>query len=47
MTGRYAVRTGMELTKITPPEGVGINEKEVIVEEQADKYSSQAESQMA
>ena len=22
MTGRYAVRTGMELTKVTPPEGV-------------------------
>ncbi len=33
MTGRYAVRTGMELTKVTPPEGVGMNDKEVTVAE--------------
>ncbi len=33
MTGRYAVRTGMELTKVTPPEGVGINDKEVSIAE--------------
>ena len=29
MTGRYAHRTGMELTKVTPPEGVGMNDREV------------------
>ncbi len=33
MTGRYAVRTGMQLTKVTPPEGVGINDKEVTIAE--------------
>ncbi len=33
MTGRYAVRTGMELTKVTPPEGVGINAKEITIAE--------------
>ena len=33
MTGRYAVRTGMELTKVTPPEGVGMNDKEVTIAE--------------
>ena len=33
MTGRYAVRTGMELTKVTPPEGVGFNDKEVTLAE--------------
>jgi arylsulfatase len=33
MTGRYAVRTGMELTKVTPPEGVGFNDREVTVAE--------------
>ncbi len=33
MTGRYAVRTGMELTKVTPPEGVGINDKEITIAE--------------
>ena len=33
MTGRLAVRTGMELTKITPPEGVGFNDKEVTLAE--------------
>ncbi len=33
MTGRYAVRTGMELTKVTPPEGVGMNAKEVTIAE--------------
>ena len=33
MTGRYAVRTGMELTKVTPPEGVGFNDKEVTIAE--------------
>ncbi len=31
MTGRYAVRTGMELTKVTPPEGVGMNDREVTI----------------
>ena len=29
MTGRYAVRTDMQLTKVTPPEGVGIRDEEV------------------
>ncbi|MGI9493900.1 MAG: sulfatase-like hydrolase/transferase, partial [Geminicoccaceae bacterium] len=33
MTGRYAVRTGMELTKVTPPEGVGLNDSEVTLPE--------------
>lgn len=33
MTGRYAIRTGMELTKVTPPEGVGFNDKEVTIAE--------------
>ena len=33
MTGRYAFRAGMEVTKITPPEGVGLNAKEVTVAE--------------
>ena len=33
MTGRYAVRTGMEVTKVTPPEGVGLNGKEVTIAE--------------
>ncbi|NOR43595.1 MAG: sulfatase-like hydrolase/transferase [Gammaproteobacteria bacterium] len=33
MTGRYAVRTGMEVTKVTPPEGVGMNAKEVTIAE--------------
>ncbi len=33
MTGRYAVRTGMELTKVTPPEGVGMNAREVTIAE--------------
>ena len=33
MTGRYAVRTGMELTKVTPPEGVGMRDEEVTVAE--------------
>ena len=33
MTGRYAVRTGMEHTKVTPPEGVGFNDREVTVAE--------------
>ncbi len=33
MTGRYAVRTGMELTKVTPPEGVGFNDREVTIAE--------------
>ncbi len=33
MTGRYAVRTGMQLTKVTPPEGVGFNDKEVTIAE--------------
>ncbi len=33
MTGRYAVRTGMELTKVTPPEGVGLRDEEVTVAE--------------
>ncbi len=33
MTGRYAVRTGMELTKVTPPEGVGFQKKEVTLAE--------------
>lgn len=33
MTGRYAVRTGMELTKVTPPEGVGLNEAEITLPE--------------
>ena len=33
MTGRYAVRTGMELTKVTPPEGVGFQDKEVTIAE--------------
>ena len=33
MTGRYAVRTGMELTKVTPPEGVGLNAAEVTIAE--------------
>ena len=33
MTGRYAVRTGMELTKVTPPEGVGLNAREVTIAE--------------
>ncbi|MGD9027550.1 MAG: sulfatase-like hydrolase/transferase [Methyloceanibacter sp.] len=33
MTGRYAVRTGMELTKVTPPEGVGFQDKEVTLAE--------------
>ncbi|MFQ5961462.1 MAG: sulfatase-like hydrolase/transferase [Candidatus Methylomirabilales bacterium] len=33
MTGRLAVRTGMELTKVTPPEGVGFNDREVTIAE--------------
>jgi arylsulfatase len=33
MTGRYAVRTGMELTKVTPPEGVGMRGEEVTLAE--------------
>ena len=33
MTGRYAVRTGMEVTKVTPPEGGGLNGKEVTIAE--------------
>ena len=33
MTGRYAVRTGMELTKVTPPEGVGLQPEEVTIAE--------------
>ena len=33
MTGRYAVRTGMQLTKVTPPEGVGFNDREVTIAE--------------
>ncbi|UCG71267.1 MAG: sulfatase-like hydrolase/transferase [Chromatiales bacterium] len=33
MTGRYAVRTGMELTKVTPPEGVGMRDDEVTIAE--------------
>ena len=33
MTGRYAVRTGMELTKVTPPEGVGLAGDEVTIAE--------------
>lgn len=33
MTGRYAVRTGMELTKVTPPEGVGLRSEEVTIAE--------------
>ncbi len=33
LTGRYAVRTGMELTKVTPPEGVGLNADEVTIAE--------------
>ncbi len=33
MTGRLAVRTGMEVTKVTPPEGVGLNGKEVTIAE--------------
>jgi arylsulfatase len=33
MTGRYAVRTGMELTKVTPPEGVGMRDEEVTLAE--------------
>ena len=33
MTGRYAVRTGMELTKVTPPEGVGLNAAEITLPE--------------
>ena len=33
MTGRYAVRTGMELTKVTPPEGVGFKDREVTIAE--------------
>ena len=33
MTGRLAVRTGMEVTKVTPPEGVGLNGKDVTIAE--------------
>ena len=33
MTGRYAVRCGMEVTKVTPPEGVGLNGKEITIAE--------------
>ena len=33
MTGRYAVRTGMEVTKVTPPEGGGLNGTEVTIAE--------------
>ncbi len=33
MTGRLAVRTGMEVTKVTPPEGIGLNGKEVTIAE--------------
>ena len=33
MTGRYAVRTGMQLTKVTPPEGVGLRDEEVTIAE--------------
>ncbi len=33
MTGRLAVRTGMEVTKVTPPEGMGLNGKEVTIAE--------------
>ena len=33
MTGRYAVRTGMEVTKVTPPEGGGLNGKDVTIAE--------------
>jgi len=32
VTGRLAVRTGMEVTKVTPPEGMGLNGKEVTIE---------------
>ncbi len=33
MTGRLAVRTGMEVTKVTPPEGMGLNGKEITIAE--------------
>ena len=33
MTGRYAVRTGMESTKVVPPEGGGLNDGEVTIAE--------------
>ena len=33
MTGRYAVRTGLQVTKVTPPEGAGLRDDEVTVAE--------------
>lgn len=33
MTGRHALRTGMHITKVMPPEGVGLNAKEVTIAE--------------
>ena len=33
LTGRYAVRTGMELTKVTPPEGIGLRGDEITLPE--------------
>ena len=33
MTGRYAVRAGMEITKVVPPEGGGLNAREVTIAE--------------
>ncbi len=33
MTGRLAVRTGMEVTKVTPPEGGGLSRREVTIAE--------------
>ena len=33
MTGRHAVRTGMESTKVVPPEGGGLNDGEVTIAE--------------
>ena len=33
MTGRLPLRSGMHITKVTPPEGVGLNEREVTIAE--------------
>ena len=33
MTGRLAIRTGMHITKVTPPEGGGLSAKEVTIAE--------------
>jgi len=41
MTGRLAVRTGMEVTKVTPPEGIGLNGNEVTIADLLSKVGYQ------